>query len=53
MNKRFVVLKIKVSPQTAYHLKRMAAAESCGIGRVVDKMTRGWLRMMGGWRKNV
>lgn len=51
MNKRCVILKIKVSPQTAYHLRKMAAAESCGIGRVVDKMTRAWVLMLGGAKK--
>lgn len=29
MGKNYVVLKIKVAPQTAYHLERMAAMSRC------------------------
>lgn len=50
MGKGYVVLKIRVSSQTAYHLDKMAAMSGCSIGRVVDKMTRGWATMMKGER---
>lgn len=39
--KRLTVLTVKVSPQTAYHLRELAAV--CGyksVGQVVDKLVR-------------
>ena len=48
MGKNYVVLKIKVSPQTAYHLERMAAMSRCSLGRVVDKLVRSWVLCMKG-----
>lgn len=48
MGKNYVVLKIKVSPQTAYHLDRMAAMSRCSPCRAVDKLVRGWALSMRG-----
>lgn len=48
MGNRYVVLRIKVSPQTAYHLKRMASMSGCGLGRVIDKLVRNWALTMKG-----
>lgn len=40
MSKRSVKIWIRVSSQTADHLKDMAAAENCSPGRIVDKLVR-------------
>jgi hypothetical protein len=42
MSKRSVKIWIRVSSQTADHLKDMAAAENCSPGRIVDKLVRAW-----------
>lgn len=46
MGKGYVVLKIKVASQTAYHLERMAAMSHSSVGRVVDKLVRSWALSM-------
>lgn len=40
MGKPYVKLCVKVAPQTAFHLKNIAAMEKCSEGRVVDKLVR-------------
>lgn len=40
MGKPYVKLSVKVSPQTAFHLKNLAAMDKCSEGRVVDKLVR-------------
>lgn len=38
--KRTRKMSITVTPQTAYHLEQIAAAERLSVGRVVDKLVR-------------
>lgn len=42
MSARRVKIWLRVSPQTAYHLRKIAATENCAPGRVVDKLVRAW-----------
>lgn len=52
MSKHKVRMVIHVTPQTAYHLKRMADMEGCNVGRVVDKLVRDRAMLMKGACRN-
>lgn len=38
MGKRYVTVKVRVSPETFYHLKQYSNFEKCSLGRVIDKL---------------
>ncbi len=39
-------MTITVTPMTAYHIKKMAGAEQCSPGKVVDKLVRDRMRLL-------
>lgn len=48
MSKHMVRVVLHVTPQTAYHLKRLANMDGGKPGRVVDKLVRDRVLMMKG-----
>lgn len=48
MGKPYVKISIRVSPQTAFHLKNLASMDKCSEGRVIDKLVRDRVMSMRG-----
>ena len=40
MGKPYVKINVKISPQTAFHLKHLASMDKCSEGRGIDKLVR-------------